>query len=90
MTLKLTPITLERAIQILESKTEITFTNNRNDFAIAAKDDENIHGVILMRADGKECALVHLYTDGTALVGSLLYGAAWRTAKALGYTAITI
>jgi phage gpG-like protein len=59
------------------------------DFAVAVK-GKRLHGVILMRADGVECSLAHLYTDGTALVGSLLYGAAWRAAKALGYKQITI
>ncbi len=37
-----------------------------------------------------EFALGHIYTDASAQIGSLLYGAAWRTAKALGYKTITI
>jgi len=60
-------------------------------FAISVVDEKGaIHGVISMNADGKECSLAHLYTDGTALVGSILYGAAWRACKALGYKSICI
>jgi hypothetical protein len=64
----------------------------RGDFnlAIAAMDGKDIHGVIAMNADGEEFKLAHIYTDGNAQVGSLLYGAAWRTAKALGYKRVWI
>jgi hypothetical protein len=48
------------------------------------------HGAILLKANGSEFSLVQLFTDNTALVGSILYGAAWRTAKALGYSTIII
>jgi hypothetical protein len=48
------------------------------------------HGAILLKANGSEFSLVQLFTDNTALVGSILYGAAWRAAKALGYKTITI
>lgn len=58
------------------------------DFAVSVVDGDTVHGAIAMKADGKTCELVHLFTDGTALVGSLLYGAAWRAAKALGYKTI--
>lgn len=64
----------------------------RGDFtlAIAAMENDVIHGVIVLVADGIEFALGHISTDGNAQVGSLLYGAAWRAAKSLGYKRITI
>ena len=52
--------------------------------------EDKICGLIGMYTDGKECRLGHLWTDGTELVGSILYGAAWRAAKALGYKQITL
>lgn len=58
--------------------------------AIAASDKRGVHGVIALRADGRQFALGHISTDGNAQVGSLLYGAAWRAAKALGYKQVTI
>lgn len=58
--------------------------------AIAARDAKGIHGVIALRADGEEFALGHISTDGNAQVGSLLYGAAWRAAKSLGYKHVRI
>ena len=56
------------------------------DFAICATGGGKIHGVIALNADGKTFSLGHIWTDGNAHIGSLLYGAAWRTAKAMGYT----
>ena len=56
------------------------------DFAICAKEGEKIYGVIALNYDGKTFALGHIWTDGSAHIGSLLYGAAWRVAKAMGYT----
>jgi hypothetical protein len=52
--------------------------------------EDVIHGVIAMVADGVEFKLGHIHTDGNAQVGSLLYGGAWRAAKALGYKRIYI
>lgn len=60
------------------------------DLAISASDGSKIHGVIAVCADGDEFSLAHIYTDGNAHVGSLLYGAAWRVAKALGYKRVWI
>lgn len=62
------------------------------DFAISASDqDGTVHGVISMVANGGlGCGLGHISTDGNAQIGSLLYGAAWRAAKAMGYKVITI
>ena len=64
----------------------------RGDFnlAIAASEGDTIHGVIALNADGEEFRLGHISTDGSAQVGSLLYGAAWRAAKALGYQRVWI
>lgn len=58
--------------------------------AICAMDDMQIHGVIAMVADGATFSLGHISTDGSAQIGSLLYGGAWRAAKALGYKSVII
>lgn len=60
-------------------------------FAICVESEDSVcHGVIALNADGTEFSLGHLWTDANAQVGSLLYGAAWRAAKAMGYTHIKI
>lgn len=56
----------------------------------ASGQTEITHGVIALNADGKTFALGHIYTDASAQIGSLLYGGAWRVAKASGYKTITI
>ena len=55
------------------------------DFAICVKEGDKMHGVIALNADGEKFSLGHIWTDGNAHIGSLLYGAAWRTAKSMGY-----
>lgn len=60
------------------------------DFAIQVCDAEKCIGVIGMYADGETCSLGHLWTSGEPLVGSVLYGAAWRAAKALGYESVVL
>ncbi|MEU0857488.1 XF1762 family protein [Streptomyces griseofuscus] len=42
--------------------------------------------VARMLDDGRTLEVTRTATDGTANVNSLLYGAAWRAAKALGYS----
>ena len=61
-------------------------------FAAAASDGEKIVGVVVigrpvarMSSDGWTCEVTRLCTDGTPNACSMLYRAAWRAAKALGY-----
>ena len=60
------------------------------DFAIGVKEGTKLHGVIALNADGCVFSLGHIQTDGNAHIGSLLYGGAWRSAKAMGYTHVKI
>jgi hypothetical protein len=84
----LAPITLAAASDIFAEKSTYRGVFN---LAIAAKDEEGaVHGVIALVADGHTFELGHIYTDGNAQIGSLLYGGAWRVAKALGYQQIRI
>lgn len=59
----------------------------------AATDDGVLVGVAIIGRpvarrlqDGRTLEVVRTATDGTRNANSLLYGAAWRAAKALGYT----
>ena len=85
--MKLAPISPDIAKQYFEK-----YSQYRGEFniAIAARDGEDVHGVIALVADGVEFKLGHIWTDGNAQVGSLLYGGAWRTAKAMGYERVWI
>lgn len=60
------------------------------DMALCISKGTKVHGVIAFTADGEEFSLAHIFTDGNAHVGSLLYGATWRVAKALGYKRVWI
>lgn len=85
--MQLAPISNAKAAEIFQAHSQF---RGAFDFAISVRDEQGIHGVIALLADGEKFALAHLYTDANAQVGSLLYGGAWRVAKALGYKEITI
>jgi hypothetical protein len=63
-------------------------------FAVGAADDEGVlRGVAIVGRpvarhldNGQTLEVTRTATDGTANANSLLYGAAWRATKALGYT----
>jgi hypothetical protein len=61
-------------------------------FAIGAARDGEVVGVVIvgmlvarMLADGYTCEVTRLASDGTRNVCSMLYRAAWRAARAMGY-----
>lgn len=84
----LAPISIEAARAYLAMHSAYRGEFN---LAICAADEEGaVHGVIALSANGVEFALGHISVDGSAQVGSLLYGGAWRVAKALGYKTVTI
>ncbi len=63
-------------------------------FTVGAADDDGVlRGVAIVGRpvarlfdNGQTLEVTRTATDGTANANSLLYGAAWRAAKALGYT----
>ena len=85
--MKITAITNDEAMTYFEKYSEY---RGPYTFAICAKEDDKIHGVIALNADGTTFSLGHIWTDGNAHIGSLLYGAAWRSAKAMGYKQVAI
>lgn len=87
MKVELAPISIEAARAYLRKHSAYRGEFN---LAIAAKEGETVRGVIALCADGWEFALGHISTDGSAQIGSLLYGGAWRVAKALGYKTVRI
>lgn len=61
-------------------------------FAIACASDVTIHGVVIvgrpisrLLQDGYTAEVTRLATDGTKNACSILYAAAWRAARAMGY-----
>lgn len=58
--------------------------------AIAAREGGKVHGVVAFTADGAVCRKEQISTDGSAFIGSLLYGAMVRAAMALGYKTLTL
>ena len=85
--LKITSIAKEDALAYFKKYSDY---RGPFDFAICVVEGSKMHGVIALNADGKTFSLGHSWTDGNAFIGSLLYGAAWRSAKAMGYKQVII
>lgn len=65
---------------------------NGHRFSLGVADDDKLVGVCMVShpvarslMDGLTLEVIRTATDGTPHVNSMLYGAAWRAAKALGY-----
>ena len=93
MSLRLVPITLSDANRFVEAWHRHNKPVPGHKFSIGVADDEGVlRGVAIVgrpvaRAydDGLTLEVNRSCTDGTPNANSMLYGAAWRAAKALGY-----
>lgn len=92
MKLRLTPITLAEANAFVEQHHRHRGPVAGAKFCIAASTAEVVGVVIVGRPvarcidDGLTLEVNRLCTDGTPNACSMLYSAAWRVAKTLGYT----
>jgi len=86
----ISPISLEAAQEFMASR-GCSFTPvAKAAFCISIKEDEHLRGVIVIVDAEGDAALNHAYADGLEHGYSILYGAAWKAAKALGYKRITL
>lgn len=88
----LTPITLKDACLFVKLKHRHHKPPQGGLFAVSVQDGCSIVGVAIigrpvarMLADGFTAEVTRLATDGTKNACSMLYGAAWRACRALGY-----
>lgn len=92
MTLTLVPVTLREARAYVDQVHRHHRAPQGGLFAIGAADGERIVGVVIvgrpvarMLDDDYTCEVTRLASDGTPNVPSMLYRAAWRAARAMGY-----
>ena len=92
MSLVLVPITLTDAIEFVRQNHRHHQPPPSGLFAVACANGEGISGVAIvgrpvarMLQDGWTAEVIRLCTDGSRNACSLLYGASWRAARALGY-----
>lgn len=90
--LELVPITLRDAIELVRRWHRHAPAPIGGLFAIAAARGDEIAGAVIVgrpiarhRDDGRTAEVARLVSDGTPNVCSMLYGAAWRAARAMGY-----
>ena len=90
--LSLQPITFEEAAAFIERHHRHHIPPQGWKFGIAVNDGTNVRGVITVGRpvarrldDGLTLEVTRCCTDGVKNAPSMLYGAAWRAAKALGY-----
>lgn len=92
MKLELTPITLDEANAYVEAHHRHHRPVPGAKFCVAVSADGEVRGVAIvgrpisrMFDDGWTLEVVRCCTDGVRNGCSMLYGAAWRAAKAMGY-----
>lgn len=92
MALHIVPVTFAQAKEFVAQQHRHHRPPPGHKFSLGAADGEQLVGVAMVgrpvaRAydDGLTLEVTRSCTDGTPHVNSMLYGAAWRAAKALGY-----
>jgi hypothetical protein len=90
--LTLCPITLTDAIEFVRRHHRHHKPPRGGLFAVACGDEASVRGVAIIGRpvarklqDGWTAEVTRLATDGTRNACSMLYGAAWRACRALGY-----
>jgi len=92
MTLQLQPISYKEACEFIRQYHRHHLPPQGWKFGIAVNDGDKVVGVITVGRpvarhldDGWTLEVTRNCTDGTKNAASMLYGAAWRAAKAMGY-----
>jgi hypothetical protein len=92
VSLTVVPMTLREARAYVEREHRHHRAPQGGLFAIGAAEGETVVGVVIvgmpvarMLADGWTCEVTRLATDGSRNACSMLYRAAWRAARAMGY-----
>lgn len=92
MSLHLIPVTLKEAHRFVRTHHRHHKPDRGALFAVACGDEKEIRGVAVigrpkarLLQDDWTAEVTRLCTDGTRNACSILYGAAWRAARALGY-----
>lgn len=92
MSLELQPITFREAVEFIRLHHRHHQPPHGYKFGIAVNDGERVVGVITVGRpiarhldDGYTAEVTRCCTDGTKNVASMLYGAAWRAARAMGH-----
>lgn len=92
----LIPITLEQANSFIQEHREHFHPYRGRRFAIGCAQDGKLTGAVIVGppfdselADGQTLAVNYVYTTGGRTAYGMLYGAAARAAKAMGYWRIT-
>lgn len=90
--LEIVPITLRQAYAFVESHHRHHGTPRGHKVSIGVQLGDSLVGIAIMGRpvarnldDGRTIEVTRTCTDGTPNANSMLYGAAWRTARAMGY-----
>lgn len=92
MALEIVPVTFRQACAFVEQHHRHHRAPVGAKFAVGVADENGLVGVAIVGRpvarhfdDGRTLEVNRTCTDGTRNANSLLYGASWRAAKALGY-----
>ena len=84
--MKVINLTLDAAMAYLSSHARHYQSDAKPLFAIGIEnEDKKLCGAVVIGENAGDAQLSHIYSAGEYQGYTLLYGAAWRAAKALGY-----
>lgn len=90
--LELQPIAYDEACEYVRQYHRHHIPPQGHKFSIAVSDEEKVVGVVMVGRpvsrhvdNGRTLEVIRCCTDGTKNAASMLYAAAWRAARAMGY-----
>lgn len=90
--LRVVPVSFRDACEFVEAWHRHNRPPNGHRFSLGVAVGETLVGVCIVShpvarhlMDGHTLEVIRIATDGTSNANSMMYGAAWRAAKALGY-----
>ena len=84
--MEIAPLSVASALEFLVKHERHYKTEAEPIFAIGLSDGNAIRGAVIVgKNESFDAAIAHIYSDGEYQGYTLLYGAAVRAAKALGY-----
>lgn len=82
--MNIVPLTVPAAMEFLKEH-ERHYKSDANPLFAIGITDGNLCGAVVVGERSGEAELCHIYSVGEFMGYTILYGSAWRAAKAMGY-----
>lgn len=84
------PMSIASAMEFLKEHERHYKSDATPVFAIGIRHEGNVCGAAIMGSRGEDAELCHIYSVGEYYGYTVLYGAMWRSTKAMGYKKLVL